>query len=102
MKTENFAILADGKHEYDITVHKTTESTSYEMSYSNADQWSECTKGEHILSATDNGNGIQFTEKIKRSMDYDNFTELRIMMEFIQNYDGNISADYKTYKQIIS
>ena len=102
MKTENYAIIADGKHEYDITVIKTEESTSYEMRHSNGDQWTEWTKGEHILSATDHGNGIKFTEKIKRSMDYDKFTELRILMDFIDNFDGNISQEYKTYKQINS
>jgi hypothetical protein len=100
MKTENFAIIANGKHEYDITVTKTDESTSYEMRYSNGDQWTEWTKAEHILSATDHGNGIKFTEKIKRSMDYDNFTELRLLMQFINNYESNISQEYTTYKQI--
>jgi|NOAtaT_7_FD_contig_41_865726_length_1148_multi_3_in_0_out_0_2 hypothetical protein len=102
MKTENYAILADGNHEYDITVHQTDESTSYEMRYSNSPIWSSHTRGEHILSATDHGNGIKFTEKIKRSMDYDNFTELRVLMNFIQDFDGNISQEYKTFKQINS
>jgi hypothetical protein len=90
MKTENCEIIADGKHEYVITVIKTDESTSYEMRYSNGDQWNEWTKGEHIFSATDHGNGIKFNEKIKSSMEYDNFTELRLLMQFINNYDGNL------------
>lgn len=100
MKTENYAILSQGKHEYDIRVIKTDESTSYEMRYSNGDQWTPHTKGEHIISATDHGNGIKFTEKIKRSMDYDVFTELRILMNFIQKYDDTIGFEYQTYKQI--
>lgn len=100
MKLENYAIIADSKHEYDVIVIKTEMSTSYAMRYSNGEQWSDITKGQHILSATDDGDGIKFTEKIKRSMGYDNFVELRLFMEFIHNYDENLSPEYKTYKQI--
>ena len=100
MKTKHYALISEGKHEYDISVIKTFESTSYEMRYSNGDQWTSDTKGEYILSATDHGNGIRFTEKIKRSMDYDFFTELRIFMEFINSIDGNISSKFNTYEQI--
>ena len=64
MKTKNYALIAEGKHEYDITVHKTDDSNSYEMRYSNGSQWATGTRGEHILSATDHGNGIKFTEKM--------------------------------------
>jgi len=96
MKTTKHVILADGNHEYDITVYQTDEGTSYEMRFSNSPIWTSHTRGEHILSATDHGNGIKFTEKIKRSMDYDNFTELKVFMDFIYQW-GNIGPDYKTY-----
>jgi hypothetical protein len=97
MKTTKYAIMGDGDHEYDITVYKTDESTSYEMRYSNSPIWTSHTRGEHILSATDHGNGIEFTEKIKRKMDYDVFTELKVFMEFIYKFDVNIGPNYETY-----
>ena len=100
METKNYALMSDGKHEYDITVIKTYESTSYEMRYSNGAHWTPHTKGEHILSATDHGNGILFTKKFKRDMDYDNFTVIRLFMEFINSIEGNISNEYSTYEQI--
>jgi hypothetical protein len=97
MKTTKHAIIAEGKHEYDITVHQTEEGTSYEMRYSDSSIWTSHTRGEHILSATDHGNGIKFTEKIRRSMDYDVFTELKVFMDFVFQYDGNIGPDYQVY-----
>jgi hypothetical protein len=97
MKTTKHAILAEGKHEYDITVHETNESTSYEMRYSDSPIWTSHTRGEHILSATDHGNGIEFTQKIKRKMDYDVFTELKVFMDFIFKYESNIGPIYETY-----
>ena len=100
MEKKNYVLISEGKHEYDITVIKTYESTSYEMRCSNGDQWNSETKGEYILSAIDHGNGIQFREKIKRSMDYSGFTELRLFMEFINSIDGNITSEFSTYKQI--
>jgi hypothetical protein len=100
MKTKNYALMSEGKHDYDITVIKTLGVTSYEMRYSEGDQWTSHTKGEHILSATDHGNGVLFTKKIKRDMDYSFFTELRLFMEFINSIEGNISNEFKTYEQI--
>jgi hypothetical protein len=100
MKTKHYALMSEGKHDYDITVIKTLGVTSYEMRYSKGDQWNSHTKGEHILSATDHGNGILFTKKFKRDMDYDNFTVIRLLMEFINSIEGNIANEFKTYEQI--
>jgi hypothetical protein len=78
-----YAIMIDGNHEYDINAIKTESSTSYEMRFSQGKQWTELVRGEHIFSATDNGNGIKFTEKFKKSFDYDKFYTLKIFMDFI-------------------
>ncbi len=100
MKIKNYALVNEGNHEYDISVIEKTKSTTYEMRYSESDQWTSHTKGEHILSAIDDGNGIRFTEKISKKMDYDFFTELRLFMEFINTNEGNISSEFKTYELI--
>jgi len=96
-----YAILSDGNHEYDITVIKTENSTSYEMRYSKGEQWTSHTRGEHILSATDDGNGIKFTDKFKKNMDYDKFVELKIFLDFIYSQDKNPQV-FETYQKINS
>ena len=87
-----YAIMIDGNHEYDITVIKTESSTSYEMRFSQGEQWTELARGEHILSATDHGNGIKFTEKFKKSFDYDKFYTLKIFMDFISQQEPKQST----------
>lgn len=94
-----YAILSDGNHEYDIIVIETENSKSYEMRYSNGEQWRDHTKGEHILSATDDGNRITFTEKFKKRLEYDKFIELKIFLDFIHNQDKDPQV-YETYQKI--
>lgn len=98
MKKKIYAIITEGNHEYDITVIKTNDTITYEMCYTESLRWSSEFRGELILCATDDGNGIKFTKKIKRSMDYCSFNELGLFMEFI-NRDGNISPEYNIYLQ---
>jgi hypothetical protein len=101
MKTSKFAIITDdGKHDYDITVFEAESSKSYQMSYSNGSQWTEHTRGEHILTATDHGNGVRINEKIGKNIDYDKLTELKIMLDFIYKYDDNIAPSYEIYEKL--
>jgi hypothetical protein len=100
MKTKNYALIAEGKHEYDITVQENENCTSYEMRYSQASHWSQGTRGEFILAATDTGNEICFNEKISKKMNYDTFLEMKLFMEFLMTYEGDIGPEFKTYEQI--
>ncbi len=96
---KNYAIIADGNYEYDISVIQTDESTSFEMRYSQSEQWTSHTRGEHIMSATDHGDGIKFTQKFKKSFDYDFFCELKIFTDFVYNYGTGIGSSYEIYEK---
>lgn len=96
---KNYVIIADGNHEYDITVFETSEVTSFEMRYSQSEQWTSHNRGEHIMSATDFGDGIKFSQKLKKRFDYDFFGELKIFTEFVYNYGTGIGPVYEIYKK---
>ena len=88
---ERFKIMSKDHHEYDITVSKVDEGTIYELRYSNMSLWTA--PGELILSAIDNGNNIEFDRKMKKIVDYGDFAERIILMNFIKEYDKHLMSE---------
>jgi hypothetical protein len=91
-------IVSNGSHEFDIQVIETEHSKTYSMYRSHSDIWTN--PGEHIQTITDDGNGMNFNVKVKKSIDYGVFAELSILLDFIKNYDTVLIEEYQTYKLI--
>jgi hypothetical protein len=65
----------------------------YTLRRSHSKCWLEDVRGDEVLAAIDDGNGIKLTRKFK-SLDYAEFSELLILLTFIKNFDGKISLNY--------
>ena len=83
-------------HEYDIDVNQTDKGTVYTLRYSHLPAWTY--PGQEIMSATDHGHGIKFSNKFDKDIEYDAFGNLRILMNFITKYDTCLMLEY-TYSQ---
>jgi hypothetical protein len=91
-------ISSNGHHEFDIQVIETEHSKTYSMYRSHSDIWTD--PGEHIQTITDDGNGMQLNVKLKKKLDYGNFTELTILLDFIKNHDSQLMESYEIYQKI--
>jgi len=94
-----YAIISKkGSHDYDIDFIETEYSKSYSMYYSNAEHWT--VPGEHILTITDDGNNIHLNPKLKKTLDYGQFAELTVLLEFIRKTDVILMGEFTIYKPI--
>lgn len=88
---ERFKVISKEHHEYDILVFKTDEETIYELRYAYTSLWSE--PGELILMAMDNGNDIEFDRKMKKAVEYSEFAERLVLMNFIKYHDKHLMTE---------
>lgn len=58
------------------------KNDKYKLYYSHAEHWTY--KGEKILSAEDDGNGIEWKMELPQNMDYSTFEHVWILMGFIR------------------
>jgi hypothetical protein len=94
-----YAIISKkGSYDYDIDFIETEHSKSYSMYRSNAEHWTE--PGEHILTITDDGNNMHLNPKLKKELDYGQFAELTVLLEFIHKKDEVLMEEYTIYKPI--
>lgn len=94
-----YAVISKkGSHDFDIEFIETEHSKSYSMYRSNAEIWTE--PGEHILTITDDGNEMHLNPKLKKTLDYGQFSELTILLEFIRKKDEALMEEYTIYKPI--
>jgi hypothetical protein len=91
-------ISKKGSHDYDIDFIETEHTKSYSMYYSNAEHWT--VPGEHILTITDDGDNIHLNPKLKKTLDYGQFAELTVLLEFIHKKDRILMEEYTIYKPI--
>lgn len=101
-ETKNFTVVdkSTGLHEYDIEVIKEgPHHTRYNLKASHNSEWTEHTRGVTFVSIFDHGNGIQvsFTvpyqiaeigKKSKNDIGYDTADELRILLNFKNEYES--------------
>jgi hypothetical protein len=82
-------------HEYTI-IHTEWDNrdNEYELEYSNSAPWAESIRGTRALSILDHGNGFTFSRTIESEVDYSDALELKLLMNFIFNRDGNLSPEY--------
>jgi len=76
-------------HDYTIVVTENDNNTTYVLSRSESSHWSEHARGEELLTLVDDGNGYKFKEKIGRAVDYAQFAELYILIQFINKMYSN-------------
>jgi len=90
-----YQIRKDENIEFYISTAEDEKSggTRYTLRRSHGACWLEHVRGEELLSAVDDGNGVKLSEKLK-SLNYAEFTELLLLLTFIKNHDNRLSPDY--------
>ena len=76
---------SENSYEYDVHVSETDQGTKYELFRSQNDIWTS--PGESILSVVDDGNGIKFSKKIGKRLEYDFMVEVRLLLSVIAHID---------------
>lgn len=103
-KVEKYDVIISDTIQYKIIVkfkyntNNHIEERKYTLKRSNSDIWLDYAKGEKLLEAKDEGNGIIFKKNIKPILEYDQFFELSIFLNFIFNNDKTITETYKIIK----
>jgi hypothetical protein len=90
---KKFKVFDEGAYDHDITVEETDEGSVYSLYYSKASHWTF--PGELILSAIDNGNRIKFSKKFGSTIDYGDFAYLKILINFIAQFDKHMHCQYE-------
>lgn len=84
-----------GSHEYDIIVTDDENGKEYELRRSMSHTWYEQSRGEHVITLFDNGDGIKFKgDGLPRSfkyLDYSQVSELVIILQVMLNTDKFIN-----------
>lgn len=90
---KNYAILnSDKEYEYDLTIEDTDAGTKYTLLRSNKSEWTN--PGEEIISAVDNGNGIELSQSFSSKLNYFDLLEVSILLNVIRKFETNLAADY--------
>jgi hypothetical protein len=88
-----------GEFEYEIQVEVDPCTKTYSLFRSNAECWTESAKGEHLLTITDDGNGMSIKKRIPKECDYAQFSELCMLTQFIKNLDTTLCDEYQVYEE---
>lgn len=85
-KEENDAL------DYVFSVCAGLKGTRYQLHRSGGNQWTA--PNELVISALDHGNGIKFSEKIGKDLDYARIAVLNIFLNLIRLYDEGLMDNY--------
>lgn len=98
MEIKQFVVLCDGEHEYNIFEKENKKGHRVlVLKYSDAEFWNSSIRGKTVLTLTDTGNGIKLSKNIK-SLGYDDFAEIRILMNFAKATNSNEFDRNSTYQ----
>jgi hypothetical protein len=101
MKRKFIVLNKELEYEYDITVEETDKGIKTTLFKSSSSVWSESAKGEETLSMLNDGNGIKFSHKIGKKLNYNELTELRLLLDFENDIDTELNKDgYKVLEEI--
>lgn len=92
---------ADGKHDYDIYVEKTDKGKEYSIHNSNGSHWLSHARGELVLKMTDTGNGMKFSKKLPKKMEYHEVLALHILLSVERCLDPQIKYQIIENKSLI-
>lgn len=86
---------SNNMHEYTI-IHTEWDNkeTEYELNYSDSPPWQESIRGTRALSIIDHGNGFIFSRNFGVEVNYNDFLELKLLMNFIFNTGNTLSPEY--------
>ena len=93
MKTYNIYCADEHTFEYVFTECTQFEEKHYELRRSGADHWTE--PHEVLLKAIDTGNEFKIEEKIGKTLDYSQFSELRLFLNLINHTDEGLMGTYQ-------
>lgn len=69
-------IFEDGKHEYDFE----QKDNNYALYYSDNGEWTH--QGEIAFEIKDTGNEVKFKSRKPKQLDYDEISQLHILLKF--------------------
>ncbi len=84
----------ENAHEYNVVVAETDKGVEYSLFTSEGEQWNDHAKGELVLSMVDNGNGVNFSKKLKK-MDYTDVFAVRLLLNLERFLDNNLKNQEK-------
>ena len=90
MDKKYIVISENGEHDYNVTVEKTDKGNEYSVFHSNGVQWRTPVKGDLILKMVDDGNGMKFSKKLPKKMEYHEVLALHILLSVERKLDPQI------------
>lgn len=102
MKRKFIVLNNESEYEYDIIVEETDNGLLTTLFRSNSSIWSDSVKGNEVISILNNGNGVKFTNKLNKKLDYHELYELRLLLNFENSIDTELNKDgYKFLEEKI-
>lgn len=98
MKNTNkkkYYVSVEGKNEYIIKVKEKSNGTSYKLFTTETTPWNPHYQNIKLLSIFDDGNGFFVEGPHRGNLGYDDLFQLNILINFISNYDKNLTPEYK-------
>lgn len=97
-KVKKYDVIIDNAVEYRIIKKVKKYSIVYKLKRSKSEVWNSHARGETLLVAEDDGNGIDFRDTIASELEYHKFLELHILLNFIMEGDKTLKEKYKIIK----
>lgn len=85
--------------EYVINIITDDKGTNFVLKRSNSQSWLPHIRGTHALTITDTGNGVIVSPKLDKKVDYNRYTEVSILMNFIRTKES-VKMKYKVIQDI--
>lgn len=101
MDKKYIVISENGEHDYNVTVEKTAKGKEYSVFHSNGEQWRTPVKGDLILKMVDDGNGMKFSKKLPKKMEYHEVLALHILLSVERCLDPQIKYQIIENKSLI-
>lgn len=85
--------------EYILNVIVNHEGTKFVLKRSNSQSWLPHVRGTHALTITDTGNNVIVSPKLDKKVDYNRYTELGIVMNFMRTKES-VKMKYKAIQDL--
>lgn len=93
MKKQFLIFNSKKELEFKILVEKNKNNKKYFLFYSYSRNWTTKVRGRMSKLIIDDGNGYKIYQGVKY-YDYGEFSDLRLLISFIDNYDKNLCERY--------
>jgi len=82
----------ENSFDYVFSAYAGLKGVRYQLHRSNGSHWTN--PEELLLSAIDHGNGIKFSEKLDKDLDYEQIAILNIFLNLIRLHDEGLMDEY--------